>query len=357
MLGLSTLFLPDAQAPRGTLSPRAPSSPIHGGGGQVEFADWPKILLDLPVRTYELCDRVPRDQLLPLGHAIRSQGRSIVGLRNYCPRPADLRRGQRARNVLSLTHLDRSQRSLAVAATCETLEWAARLEAGVVTVEAGTTGMASPQPKIDKLQKEGRWSGPEGSRARELFARSRQQHAAPAFEALLSSLDRILGMADDLEVSVALINPGGYDEMPSALEFRRLIAEFKGSPLHTWYDVAHARRQELMGFESAYELRQSMMDRPVEPDASADVPSTGCRIVGYHLRDWRGHDDELPPGEGEIDFKVALEDASPDAPMIIDCRTGTPPERIAQSLEHLRALGLEGPPSTPWEDHLPRIGG
>lgn len=316
---------------------------------------WPAALLQFGGVDYELTDQTPREQLPELIEALARQGRAVVGLRNYCPAPREVPLGRTAAEMLSLVAPDRESRSRAVTATRETLEWAARAEAKCVIVDVGACGMPSPTEKIEGLVHKRRWAGAEGIRAREFIALQRRPHAERAFDVLLQSMDRVLSHAEHLEIAVAIRNPLHYDHLPSATEFERLLRELRGSRLRSWYDVSHGRAREILGLESAFELRRAM-GGPVSPPDDTDETPKPSLLMGYHLTDLRGSDVGLPIGEGEVDFRAVLEDVGSEVPMVVVAPRGTTPERIARALEVARNLGLDGPPPKPWEDHLPIIG-
>ncbi len=244
------------------------------------------------------------------------------------------RRGGSAGDLLLLTSEDTTLRNRGVAATIETLEWAARLEARFVVCHSGRTPIEYPKHRIRELYDGGKWPIGEGETVIRKIARERAETAERCLDLLRLSLDRILVAATRLEVSLGLENRVYPHEIPNPAEFGRLIQTFEGAPLGTWYDTGHARYQEVLGFAAPQETWDAMRST----------------LLGCHVHDVIGIQDHLPPGEGELNLSARLRDLPEELPLVIECRPGQGHERIAAGIDHLRTLrfGDENAPADPF---------
>ena len=291
--------------------------------GPAELDERIDTLLGYEVEGYELSYRIAADEIEAFGRAIRGAGRRVVSLHSYCPVPRGITAKNAGGDLLLLTSEDATMRERGIAATIETLEWAARLEANAIVMHSGRTPIEYPKLEIRELYDSGRWNILPGGDAEAIFRRitqERAQTAERALDLLCLSLDPILEAAGRLEVFVGLENRIYPHEIPSPAEFTKLCEVFRGARVGTWYDTGHAGYQEALGFAAPKETWDAM--RP--------------NLLGCHVHDVEGIQDHLPPGEGSLDLGGLLGDLPESMPLVVELRASQSVERIAAGIEELR---------------------
>lgn len=303
------------------------------------------MLVDLPVETLVLAPGWHPSELHALADTLRRQHRVLAAIENFCATPPDSRSAIAAETVLSLASQDDTLRQRALVATVDTLEHADRVGAPRIIVEGGLLPTDDTDRRLlerlaehARRRDDARADLAEATRLRELWRGRRALRVPRALDALLASLDVALTHADRLEVEIALRGPGAPDELLAPPEQVRVLREFRGSRLSVWHDLARARQRSWWLGEDEI------------------LPTDAALLSGLDLVDQRTGQRGLLPGEGDVAFTERCASLAPTLALVVRPPEGTPAQAIVQVLEQLRALGLEGPPPQPWEDHLPRIG-
>lgn len=299
------------------------------------------LLLDQDVGAVELDARIAGDEIEEAGRVLAASRRAVVCLHApspgvRMPRGAGTPGDRRGDDPLPLTAEDEVLRERGVQAVLDTLEWAARLEADTVIVRAGHTPIELPVDRIRALRAERTWPVGEGETILRKIERDRTATAPRCLDRLWRGLDVILESASDLGVTVALVNRSCPHEIPNVPECALILEKFAGAPLGTWFDIAHAYRQESLALEV--------------PGATLAAFEPALR--GVHAHDVRDLEGGLPPGEGEIPWRDVLGSLSPGLPVVFRPRAGLTPERIAAGIERLRH-GLVGDENTPTDPFFP----
>lgn len=275
------------------------------------------------VRGVELDCRLNRAQFEHIKDHIGATRLRVGSLHNYCPFPA-LKPGVAAGgDYFKLSSLETEERRLAVQWTTRTIEHANCLEAGAVVLHCGAVEMQARCEELYRMVQ----CGHKDSRAFQDILTSelekRERLKAPYLDALLSSLDRLLPIAEKHGVTLGLENRNHYFELPAKAELDLILNEFKGAPVGYWHDTGHAHVFELLGIISQREL----------------LDAFGRQLVGVHLHDARGLTDHLAPGTGDIDFTLLQPFLSDGHRLVIELAPGTTRKDVQQAVNHIRALG------------------
>ncbi|MCI0651585.1 MAG: hypothetical protein L0Z55_06865 [Planctomycetes bacterium] len=331
MISLSTSCLDSAQ-PLSTRLERLFSCPVHG---------------------HELCAAGDAGEMREFARAIRRSGRSISNVVDPCPSPAAEAAAARVAGAgkepggaasaggaePELASLDRGLSSEAIRRARETMEWAARVESGIVVLRCGATSARFPHDRFRELRRRRGASGEEAARLRRLFASERRRSAPQHLDAVFAALDELLEVAERLEISIALALPRCPAKIPSAAELETILREFHGARIGAWYRSAHASYQDRLGFGDLREQRTEIAHA----------------TLGAGVLDLTDDDRFVLAGEGELDLRSDLAFLPPAQPLVVEATPAHDVTRIAGAVALLRAHGFEGPPPEPCEP-FPIIG-
>ena len=275
-------------------------------------------ILDIGFDAVELEYRITINvfrELLPCLFAHRIK---VLSLHNYVPLPETIPRDQASADFFPLSSLDKETRKEGIDCTLKTLETAHSLEVPVIVVHLGCVETDLPRTGLQTLFRTDAW-GDEGAALLEKEREERQRHAARHLDCVLSSLDKILRRAEDLQVTVGIENRYYYQEIPSFEEIDHILQIFEGAPIGYWHDTGHAAVQETLAIVS----QQDLLER------------FGPRMVGIHLHDARGVADHLPPGQGDIDMALVARHLPDTAVRILEIHPPATGDEILAGLQHL----------------------
>jgi sugar phosphate isomerase/epimerase len=148
----------------------------------------------------------------------------------------------------------------------------------------------------------------------------RDSSKAPHLDSLLSSLDRLVPVAEKQGVLLGLENRYHYHELPGLDDFKFIFDTFKGAPIGYWHDTGHAHANEALGLIPRGSLLQSYSGQ----------------LIGIHLHDATGLDDHIPPGSGEIDFQALKPFLKTDTIKVIELKPGIPESKASEGVRFIR---------------------
>jgi sugar phosphate isomerase/epimerase len=156
--------------------------------------------------------------------------------------------------------------------------------------------------------------------------KERNTHKPKHMDSLLSSLDRLVPVAEKQGVLLGLENRYHYHELPGLDDFRLVFDAFQGAPIGYWHDTGHAHANETLGFIGRNTLLQNYADK----------------LIGVHLHDAIGLDDHVPPGSGEIDFTALKPFLKTDTIKVIELKPGIPVSEVSEGIRFVREKLSEG---------------
>jgi sugar phosphate isomerase/epimerase len=261
-------------------------------------------------------------QVTDIIQAARENDIHISSLHNFVPEPPETERG------IMLSDIDQSLRSRAVQLTKDTIMLASDVGARAVVVHMG-------QPRgwdYESLQKELREvihskATPDDIEAlQKRFQKERISLPGAYLDSMLRSLDEILPLSDDLDISLGAENRFYYGQFPNFEELGILFQEFSGSRLGYWHDCGHARQMEYCGLGSSVEGLEAFKEL----------------LIGIHLHDtklWTDH--ELPNPDGDIDFSYLKPFINSMTILNLEPGKWVDPKPLRAALDHLKSAGIE----------------
>jgi sugar phosphate isomerase/epimerase len=105
---------------------------------------------------------------------------------------------------------------------------------------------------------------------------------------------------------------------------RDVLADVRAANLGIWADVGRLRAAERLGCEGI----------------SLVLPAFAPRLLGLDLHDARGLRDHLPPGQGEVDWKLVADNVPRAAARVLDLEVGTPADVVREARAAVEKLGL-----------------
>jgi sugar phosphate isomerase/epimerase len=276
-------------------------------------------LLEMNVQALELNYSMSEQKLLEIEKFLNNGIISISSVHNFCPIPQGFERGDG--DLFLLCSEDKEERKKSVEYTLKTIEWAERFDAKAVVLHLGRITIPDPfvlQRNLSRLLKEGKRNSEEYNKILEAMKHEREEKSKPCFEALVSSLDEIVGHLPK-GMKLGIENRYHYYELPSVEEVGILLKRY-GSSAGYWHDTGHAHVQEVLGFNSDHEL----------------LSNYGKDLIGLHLHDSVKVGDHIAPGTGDVKFELVRPYLNEDVIRVIELHSSVNKEAVLQGIKYLK---------------------
>src|SRR5690348_16223676 len=196
--------------------------------------------------------------LIELGHGIRL---SLVpgiqqmfdagevrfsSLHNFCPLPVEVMTA--SPNCYEFSGRSVDERERAVKQTCQTIDFAERLEASFVVLHLGRVKMCPITDILIRMAKKGQHLSRDYVRAKLKAVQTREQRSPFYLQHVKDCLRRIMEYAALKNVRIALECRRGYEEIPSERELPALLQELNSKQIGYWHDFGHSQVKENLGF-------------------------------------------------------------------------------------------------------------
>jgi hypothetical protein len=145
---------------------------------------------------------------------------------------------------------------------------------------------------------------------REKLLGERAALASFALDRARYAVEALLGAAGSL--TVALATRAHFPDIPTDLELRTLLEDFRGAPLAPWPDAAVLTARQLLGQDTD--------------------PGLLSLAAGAFLTDAAGLTGGLPWGRGDVDHAVFLSPLPPDALRVVHAGPFATDDELAQAL-------------------------
>ena len=281
-----------------------------------------RAIVDAGFDGIELEYRIDASMFQQMAPALKRSGLRVVSVHNYFPIPSILTRSKGGGDLFLLSHPDREERLAAIKWTTRTIQHAGDLGAFAVVLHCGQVAIAPEMDKFRDFFNTGRIATEE---ARTFLARKlaeRDQEKPKYMDSLRFSLERLIPIAEQQNISLGLENRYHYHELPGPDDFETLFLEFSGARLGYWHDTGHAHANEQLGIIAGGEMLKRYADY----------------LVGIHLHDAIGLDDHIAPGKGEIDFEAVRPLLTEKMPAVLELKPGTRDADITAGLNFIRQL-------------------
>lgn len=270
----------------------------------------------------ELEYRIDASMFQQMVPALKRSGLRVVSVHNYFPIPPILTRSKGGGDLFLLSHPDKEERLEAIKWTTRTIQHAGDLGAFAVVLHCGRVEMDPEMEKIRAFFNTGRI---ESEEARTFIDGKKAECdlIKPKYiDSLRFSIDRLIPIAEQHDISLGLENRYHYHELPGPDDFETLFSEFSGARLGYWHDTGHAHANEKLGIIAGGKMLTRYADY----------------LVGIHLHDAIGLDDHIAPGKGEIDFDAVRPLLTEDMPVVLELKPGTRDADVAAGRDFIRQL-------------------
>jgi sugar phosphate isomerase/epimerase len=278
-------------------------------------------IIDLGFTQIELNFTLKPKQVSEIIKLAQNRGLYISSLHNFVPEPPETESG------FMLSDIDHDLRRKAVQLTKDSIMLSSDIGARAVILHMGQPRGWDYEARQYELRRKIRdKSDSDGSEElRQKFRQEREDLPGAYLDSMLRSLDEILPLSGDLNISLGVENRFYYGQFPDFEELGILLQEFSGSKLGFWHDCGHARQIEYCGFGSATEGLESFKDL----------------LIGIHLHDtklWTDH--QLPSPDCDIDFSYLKPFIEPETILNLEPARGVDPGLIPAALDYLGSFGI-----------------
>jgi sugar phosphate isomerase/epimerase len=254
----------------------------------------------------------------PVERAAASVGVRVCALRAGCLEARTTTR----RACEELGSLDEGRRERAVRALHDHAAFAKSLHCQTVVLDGG----AAEGPSIDARVQHALGVVDRGEPAAELLeeirmlvSKNRERH----LERLARSLHAVVH--GHPEMVFALLPAARPHELLDASALLDVLADVKSDRLRVWFDAGASRAGERLGCEPSVRL----------------LSQIAPRIAGLFLHDVHGLREHLPPGQGDVDWKLVKDHAPRAAIRALDLEVGSGAVAVRESARILGTLGLD----------------
>lgn len=259
-------------------------------------------LKNLGFETLELSRHLTPDQIEQLKPYLREN--PPCSIHNFCPILPEISQAEAEKDKILLSSLNADERKEAVRRTLRTMELAVELEVPTVVLHLGEVDTYDRSYLMIDLytygEREFEAFSQKVTEATEWRKRKEGKHR----DAVLRSLDELNEHALRMELCIAIENRPHYYQIPNFDEVGLFFAEFYGSPMCYWHDIAHAARQERLGLCWA--------DRWLADYAE--------HLIGVNLHDLQGLEAYHPPGTGDLEWDEIFEQLPSDILKVLEIR-------------------------------------
>ena len=244
----------------------------------------------------------------------------------HAPTPSRKLPDGRPNGDANLASIDEAERSLAIAETKRTLDFAARAGLPYVVVHLGGVGnyMTDSERQLRRLFQEGTAESESAQILRHDLARWRAAGAEAHIEAAGTSLKELVQHASQQGIALGLESRLHYHEIPHPEEAVYLLSDYDNDVAGYWHDVGHCEVQARLG----------MIDR------AAWFPRLTPLTIGSHLHDVDGIADHRAPANGDVDWSYIAEGLPAAALRVFEIDQRQPDDKVAASIDFLRAQGV-----------------
>lgn len=216
---------------------------------------------------------------------VEKGGARITSLHNFCPLPLEV--SGASPDCYEFTSHRPFDRQRAVKLTCQTIDFAQRLGAGLVVLHLGRVNMRPVTQRLVKLAKAGQMLSREFVQLKVAAVREREAKAPLYLERVKDCLKRIVEHAGNKNICLGIEGRFGYEEVPTEREAPTLLDELNAPHVGYWHDFGHIQVKANLNFVDHYEWLRAIRGR----------------LFGCHLHDtqWPSTDHRVPFAGG-IDY-------------------------------------------------------
>jgi sugar phosphate isomerase/epimerase len=289
-------------------------------GGTVTAEGMFASLKNLEISAIELSYRISEDFYREMQNPLKRSGLKVVSVHNYFPIPSVKLASKGSGDLFLLSNQDDEERQRAIRYTLKTIKHAAELGAAAVVLHCGLVEMNHEMQALYQYVNLNRLDSKEAQIFIHNKLKERDRRKPGHMDSLLTSLDRLVSVAEKQGVLLGLENRYHYHELPGLDDFEVIFDKFRGAPIGYWHDTGHAHANESLGIIPRGSLLQAY----------------ATRLIGIHLHDAVGLDDHIPPGSGEIDFTALKPFLKTDTIKVFELKPGIPASEVSEGIRFMR---------------------
>lgn len=242
-------------------------------------------IVDLGFENIELSHGIRVSLVGGIQQFVEKGGARISSLHNFCPLPLEV--SGASPDCYEFTSHRPFDRQRAVKLTCQTIDFAQRLGAGLVVLHLGRVNMRPVTQRLAKLAKAGQMLSREFVRLKVAAVQERESKAPLYLQRVKDCLKRIVEHAGNKNINLGIEGRFGYEEVPTEREAPALLDELNAPHVGYWHDFGHIQVKANLNFVDHFEWLRTI--RP--------------RLFGCHLHDtqWPSTDHRVPFA-GSIDY-------------------------------------------------------
>jgi sugar phosphate isomerase/epimerase len=250
---------------------------------------------------------------------VKERAVRVNSVHNFCPVPVTAVKGHPETYIP--TDPDPRMRENAIQYTSQSLRFAAEVGAQVVVMHAGHVTMPRLSRDLYALCEAGKQSSDQYEKTKLKLQVTRDRKAQPHLDNLKSCLDRLLVVAEETGVYLALENLPTWEAVPTELEMEALCKQYGTRHLRYWHDIGHAQVRQNLGLINVERwlerLSPGLAGMPVH-----DVLPPAA--------------DHLMPPAGKVDFPALKRIANTRVFKVIEPSPLTPEDHILRAVAYLR---------------------
>lgn len=242
-------------------------------------------IVDLGFDNIELSHGIRVSLIGGIQQFVEKGGARITSLHNFCPLPLEV--SGASPDCYEFTSHRPFDRQRAVKLTCQTIDFAQRLGAGLVVLHLGRVNMRPVTQRLAKLAKAGQMLSREFVKLKVAAVREREAKAPVYLARVKDCLKRIVEHAGNKNIHLGIEGRFGYEEVPTEREAPALLDELNAPHVGYWHDFGHIQVKANLNFVDHYEWLRAIRGR----------------LFGCHLHDtqWPSTDHRVPFAGG-IDY-------------------------------------------------------
>ncbi|MEI6971776.1 MAG: TIM barrel protein [bacterium] len=278
-------------------------------------------IIDLGCRNVELGYDLHVRLLEGVSKMTQSGDVSITSAHAYCPLPPTA--PYASPELFTLADPSRAVRSLAIRHLGDTIMLASEMGIPIVVTHAGNVQMRHLSRDLMTLACKGQQFTPKYDSIKDRLLAERQRKAPPQIQHLYESIEQLMPVLQQANVTLALENLPTWESIPTESEMEKLLCHFNSPFLKYWHDIGHAQIRENLGF-----IGHVVWLEKLQPF-----------LAGMHVHDVLkpAHDHLMPPA-GSIDFKVFRPFVSSPIPTVLEPYPDSTPDDVRGALKALAVL-------------------
>jgi sugar phosphate isomerase/epimerase len=245
----------------------------------------------------------------------------ISTLHNFCPLPMGVTHA--APNIYEFSAEKERDQELALRHTLKTLDFATRVQAGLVVLHFGSMELKDYQGKLEEMLARGEKNSPKYLKICAEAAKRREIQKVKPFARAIATLKRFLPEAEKRNLRLGIEVREALQELPVESDFPALFYEACSPAVGYWHDTGHAQIKDNLGFI----------------DHVSHLASLAEHLAGFHIHDVQFPTrDHCAPGTGMINFAALAPFVKPDHIKVFELSPSLPVELVRHGVAHVKKL-------------------